>query len=287
MSIGSALINADDLRQWIGRERIVQAALSPFPAQALAAALDRAEVPKAGDPLPPAWHWLYFLETPQASATGHDGHPKLGGFLPPVPLPRRMWAAARFDIVAPLVLGHTATRKTVIQSVETKTGRTGTLVFVTLNHELSQLGQLCIREEQNLVYREMPVAAVPLPPGEAAPLNADISRAVRPDPVLLFRYSALTYNGHRIHYDRPYAIEQEFYPGLVVHGPLLATLLLDLLREKWPEFNLVNYSFRVQRPAFDTMPFTLNGRREGDVVTLWITDHEGQLCLSSTATHSS
>jgi 3-methylfumaryl-CoA hydratase len=235
------------LRQWAGRERTVHDALCTFHAQALATALDHTDVPVAGDPLAPGWQWLYFLDTPRASATGQDGHPVVGGFLPPVALPRRMWAAGSMDILQPLKLGAAATRSSVIKSVDAKTGKTGILAFVTLDHQIFQDGQLCIREEQSLVYREMPTAPAALPSGEPAPAEADWSRIVRPDPILLFRYSALTYNGHRIHYDRPYAVNQELYPGLIVHGPLLATLLLDLAQTKISGARIAAFRFRAQR----------------------------------------
>lgn len=283
MTSNPTLIDLDHLRKWVGREYSRDDSLAPFPARALAATLDCEDVFESGDALPPAWHWLYFLEAPRASATGKDGHPSLGGFLPPVPLPRRMWAAGNLDFLAPLTLGSTATRKTVIRSVDAKIGRDGTLVFVTLHHDLSQQGRTCIREEQNLVYRQMPTALAPLPPGQAAPTNADFSRTFQPDPVVLFRYSALTYNGHRIHYDRTYAVEQEFYPALVVHGPLLATLLLDLVRELRPQARVENFRFRAIRPAFDTEPLTLSGKFEDNLVTLWTADAQGQLGMSATA----
>jgi len=156
-------------------------------------------------------------------------------------------------------------------------------VFVALEHTISQDGQICVSEEQNLVYRGMP-AAPALLPGERAPADADWSRDVRPDPVLLFRYSALTYNGHRIHYDRHYAVEKEFYPALVVHGPLLATLLLDLVRAQLPGAAIADFRFRAVRPTFDAHSFTACGKREGQRLTLWTADHEGFLCMSASAT---
>ena len=277
------VINLDHLREWVGRNRLVEDMLAPFPAQALAAALDREDILAVGDALPAARHWLYFLETPKGSATGGDGHAKLGGFLPPVPLARRMWASGRLDFLSPLVFGQPAVRKTVVNAVEAKSGKTGSLVFVTLEHEMSQQEQLCIREEQNLVYRDMPSGPAPLASGTEEPLKADFSRIVYPDPVLLFRFSALTYNGHRIHYDRPYAMEREFYPALVVHGPLLATLLLDLLHDVLPDALVQSFSFRALRPTFDTSLLTLNGRRDGDVVTLWSADVDSQIGMSATA----
>jgi 3-methylfumaryl-CoA hydratase len=262
-------IDMDYLQTWVGREQSAGETLSPFPARALAALLDHAGVPKVGDTLPPTWHWLYFLDTPTSAATGIDGHPHKGGFLPPVPLPRRMWAAGSLDIAQPLRLGIPTERRSTIRSVELKTGRTGALVFVNLEHSLHQDGRLCIREDQTLVYREMPGAAAPLPAGEPAPSTADWSRSVAPTSVLLFRFSALTYNGHRIHYDRDYAMRQEFYPGLVVHAPLLVTLLVDLALRSQPDVPLTRLRFRAVRPTFDASPVHLRGMCDGGEVTLW------------------
>lgn len=283
MTQASASINIDHLRRWVGREFDAQDSLEPFAARALASALDRHPAPSIGDAMPPARHWLYFLETPTASSTGIDGHPKLGGFLPALPLARRMWAAGRLDNLSPLVLGKPATRKTVLQAVEAKAGKTGELVFVTFEHELKQEGTLCLREEQHLVYRSIPTARVPLRRGEAAPQKADFSVVFNPDPVLLFRYSALTYNAHRIHYDRSYAMDQEFYPALVVHGPLLATVLFDLLHDNVPGAQVQSFSYRALRPSFDTAPLTLNGRLEGNVVNLWSADADGYVGMSAVA----
>lgn len=277
-------IDIDHLRQWVGREQTRNDELSVFQARALAAALDHKILPAAGDALPPGWQWLYFLDTPSASGTGADGHPRLGEFLPPAPLPRRMWAAGSMQLSQPLRIGQSATRRSVIKSVDAKSGKSGSLVFVTLDHEITQGGQLCVREEQNLVYRDMPSAPAPLPPGETAPADAEWSRTIKPDPVLLFRYSALTYNGHRIHYDRHYAVEREFYPALVVHGPLLATLLLDLLQEQCPGATIRDFQFRAVRPTFDTQDFVACGKREGQTIKLWTADHDNQLCVTATAT---
>jgi 3-methylfumaryl-CoA hydratase len=276
-------IDLDHLRQWTGRERSVVDDLHPFAARALANALDDKTPPTAGDALPPGWQWLYFLDTPAASDTGADGHPKLGGFLPPNPLPRRMWAAGQMQIVHPLRLGRPATRHTTIRSVDAKSGKSGPLVFVTLDHRITQDDRVCIQEEQNLVYREMPSGPAPLPPGEAAPADADWRRTVTPDPVLLFRYSALTYNSHRIHYDRHYAVECEFYPALVVHGPLLATLLIELVRTQLPHVQLSSFRFRAMRPTFDIRPFHVCGKRHGQRLQLWTSDHANELCVSAEA----
>lgn len=277
------VLDIEYLQTWVGREQRTVDALPVFPARALAAALDHTHLPEAGDALPPGWHWLYFLETPSAAATGGDGHPRKGGFLPPVPLPRRMWAAGALDIKQPLRLGIPAEKNSTVRSVQMKTGKSGTLIFVTLEHRLLQKDQLCITEEQNLVYREAPCGPVPLPTGEPAPMSADWSRTLQPDPVQLFRYSALTYNGHRIHYDRDYAVREEFYPGLVVHGPLLATLLLDLVARENPSQRVASFRFRAQRPTFDFNPLHLCGKRDGATVHLWSADADNLIGMSATA----
>lgn len=271
------------LKSWIGKEKLVSDDLSPFPAQALAAVLDHDMLPQKGDALPPTWHWLYFLEAPPSSATGSDGHPKKGGFLPPVPLPRRMWAAGNLQIGQPLVLGLAAQKKSTIRSVDLKEGKSGALVFVNLEHALYQNDQLCILEQQNLVYRDMPSAPAPLAPGEFAAQEADWTKTCVPDPMLLFRYSALTYNSHRIHYDRNYATQSEFYPALVVHGPLQATLLLDFVGTQAADKRLGRFSFRAVRPIFDDAPFKLCGKRNGDQVKLWTVAAEGYLGMTATA----
>lgn len=276
-------IDIDFLRTWVGKENSVTDDFNPFPARALAAALDHSDLPSKGDALPLPWHWLYFLDTPTASATGCDGHPKKGGFLPPVPLPRRMWAAGSLQVDQPLLLGTSAQRKSTIRSVELKEGKSGALVFVTIEHVLQQNGQVCIREEQNVVYRDMPLAAIPLPLGEIALDNADWCKSLVPDPVLLFRFSALTYNCHRIHYDRKYAIEDEFYPALVVHGPLLATLLLDLVIANCEGERVAKFGFRAVRPTFDLGPLTVSGKRAGNQVSLWSADHQGFVGMTANA----
>jgi 3-methylfumaryl-CoA hydratase len=277
-------IDLAQLRNWIGRSRHTEADMSLFPARAVAAALDSPGTPDPGDSLPPAWRWLYFPQPARAAATGTDGHPKGGEFLPPVPLPRRMWAAGTLELLSPLRIGRSARLTSTIQSVDVKSGGTGALIFVTLNHVVTQDQQLCIREEQNLVYRDMPTAPAPLSAGEAAAMGAQWTRTVNPDPVLLFRYSALTHNSHRIHYDLPYAMDQEYYPALVVHGPLLVTLLLELLREHIPEGAVSTCRFRAHRPTFSNVLCLLNGRRDGDTVHLWSTDSEGYLGMSVTVT---
>lgn len=281
------MIDLAYLQGWVGRECRRRDELTPFAAQALAAALDREHLPQSGEPLPPGWQWLYFLDTPRASVTAEDGHParhpESGGFLPPVPLPRRMWAAGAMEVERPLVLGRPAEKDTLIRSVDAKTGSSGALVFVRLEHTLSQQGRVCIRETQDLVFRDRPSSVAPLPPGQPAPAAAHWTRRVTPDPVLLFRYSALTFNAHRIHYDRSYAIEQERYPALVVHGPLLATLLLELTAAVLPDDMLHGFRFKALRPTFDTSAFTVNARRDGSQLELWTADADGYRCMSAEA----
>lgn len=275
-------IDIEFLQQWVGKEEHAEDDIALFPARALAAALDNDILPVKGDPLPLFWEWMYFLATPKASETGVDGHPAKGGFLPPVPLPRRMWAAGEVEAFKPLIIGQTAHRKSTIESVELKEGSTGTLVFVNVRHEISQNDELCISQVQNIVYREQAAQTgiQPLPPGKPAPEETDFVRTISPDPVLLYRYSALTYNGHRIHYDRNYAMDEEFYPALVVHGPLLVTLLLEMQRHHYAESPIKKFKFRAMRPTFDSADFEVRAKQDGEELTLWSADQDNFQCMS-------
>ncbi len=277
-------IDLRDLQRWVGRESVATQLLDPFPARALGALLDQHQTLSVGDPLPLPWHWLYFLETPLRSRTGEDGHPMRGGLLPPVPLPRRMWAAGAVELHAPLSIGATAEKTSTIRSVELKEGKTGALVFVNVEHTLRQDGRVCLVEDQNIVFRDLPTGPAPLPADESTPADAEWHASIQPDPVLLFRFSALTFNGHRIHYDRDYAVQREFYPALVVHGPLLATLLLDLLRRNVHDAAVSEFRFRAVRPTFDTGEIGLFGRRDGTQVKLWTTDGQGFVGMTAQAT---
>lgn len=283
-------IDVDYLKQWVGKEQTTTDDLDPFKANALSAALVFDQTPLdvigVGDGLPPAWQWLYFSGTPSGFETGVDGHPKTGGFLPPVPLQRRMWAAGKFTVKQPLLIGQRATKTSRVASVEHKQGSTGDLVFVTLENEIAQANQVCVVEEQNIVYRDMQTGPSPLSAGKKAPEDAQWESTVVPDPVMLFRFSALTYNSHRIHYDRAYAVEKEHYPGLVVHGPLQALLLANAIHAFCDQVQVSDFQFRAQRPIFDAHPFELCGKREGDKVSLWTRDHEGFVGMSASATLS-
>ncbi len=273
------------IQSWQGRSETVHDYIAPAPVRGLLATLDRDVVqPQAGDPLPPLWHWLYFLPQVRQSELGEDGHPRRGGFLPPVPLPRRMWAGGRFEWMKPLRVGDQATRRSTITSVQHKRGRSGDLMFVTVRHEISNQDGLCLTEEHDIVYREEPRPGDPVPTPTVAPTDATWERSLVPDDVLLFRYSALTFNGHRIHYDRRYVTEVEGYPGLVVHGPLIATLLLDLLNRNAPERRIARFEFRAVRPTFDGNPLYVRGNPgANNEVRLWANDHEGYLTMQATA----
>ncbi len=275
------------LQSWIGRTDSHIDVASATPLQALAATLDRDDpAPQPGDPIPPCWHWLYFLPLHRQSEIGADGHPKRGGFLPPVPLPRRMWAGSRIEFQRPLMVGSTIRRDSRILDVSAKEGRSGTLVFVRVRHEISDEGGVALVDEHDIVYRDNPKPGDPVPPVQAAPGAPDWIRTIVPDDVLLFRYSALTFNGHRIHYDRRYVTEVEGYPGLVVHGPLLATLLLDLLRRSIADASVARFAFRAVKPTFDVAPFQVCGRRAegGKTIRLWAQHTDGALAMDATAT---
>lgn len=273
------------LHGWIGRSEQRRDTVTAAPLAGLEAMLDRdadAE-PAPGTPLPPLAHWLYFLpRTPQRDL-GPDGHAKRGGFLPPVPLPRRMWAGGRLRFERDLKVGDEVQRTSTITRVDGKSGRSGPLVFVTVRHDFSLPRGLALSEEHDIVYRDE------LPPGQAAPAptraptDEQFSRRLQPDPVWLFRYSALTFNGHRIHYDHRYVTEVEGYPGLVVHGPLIATLLVDLVRREWPSARIRAFDFKAVGPLFDPHPFTLCGKAQADGMALWARDHEGHLAMQAQA----
>jgi 3-methylfumaryl-CoA hydratase len=275
---------AVDYRAWIGRRQSARDLVTPSPVARLAATLDRADPsPQAGDELPPGWHWLFFLEAVPISAIGPDGHAARGEFLPPVALPRRMYAGGRFQFLAPIRLGDSIERTSEIADVSMKQGRTGSLAFCTVRSTITGGGRTCIVEEQNLVYRAAPEPG-DRAPAEPPPAGAQFGRTIAPNPVLLFRFSALTFNGHRIHYDHPYATRVEGYPGLIVHGPLLVILLLDLVRRERPAARLAEFSFRAFRPVFDTAPFKIAGRDAADGLLLWAEDNDGALALRAEAT---
>ncbi|MEO7338990.1 MAG: MaoC family dehydratase N-terminal domain-containing protein, partial [Caldimonas sp.] len=277
------------LNDWIGRSETVRDRITAAPVVALTATLDHpaADV-TAGMPLPPLWHWLFFLPMQRQSEIGPDGHARRGDFLPPVPLPRRMWAGSQFEFRTPIRLGDAVERRSTIDNVTTKEGRTGALVFVKVRHELrcNSTSEPALVEFHDIVYRAAKQPGDVEPPPQKAPEGAVWQRTIVPDDVLLFRYSALTFNGHRIHYDRKYVTEVEGYPGLIVHGPLIATLLMDLLRRHAPKADVAGFRFKAVRPTFDLHPFRVNGQPsdDGTSVRLWAQDHEGWLTMDAVAT---
>ncbi len=281
-------MNTADLQAWVGKTETRTDQITSMPVAALSATLDiDASAPRAGDLVPPLWHWIWFMPIHRQSELDEDGHGKTGDFLPPVPLPLRMWAGGRFEFRRPLRVGQTYTRTSHILDVRQKEGRSGPLVFVIVGHQISDAEGIALSEEQDIVYRgNATPGEVLTATAQAAPSDAAWERIVQPDDVLLFRYSALTFNAHRIHYDRRYAMEVGGYPGLVVHGPLIATLLLDLVRRNLPEANVGRFSFRAVSPLFDTAPFAVCGRPEGDgkTISLWAKDAAGRLATTATAT---
>jgi 3-methylfumaryl-CoA hydratase len=277
--------NFDALRDWIGKTESATDTVTAWPVAALTATLDRRELaPRIGDELPPCWHWLYFLEAKPASELGHDGHPQRGGFLPPVPLPRRMWAGGRLEFLTPLKIGDAIQRDSTILSVEPKRGRSGNLVFVTVQHIVSTGGRIAVREEHDIVYREAAQPGDAPPEMTRAPAAPMWHRSLVGDPVLLFRYSALTFNGHRIHYDLDYARHREHYPGLVVHGPLQTTLMLDLCRRHVPR-PVKKLDYRARLPVFHGETFTVNGNLHagGATAELWTANAAGYVAMSGMA----
>ncbi len=287
-------LDIDQLRQWIGRTEDADDIVTAAPLACLQATLDRDDPePRPGDPLPPAGHWLYFLPRTRHSDLDENGHAKKGDFLPPVPFERRMWAGGRIRFAGPLHVGDAIRRRSEIMDVSLKEGKSGPLVFVLVRHQVSGPGGLAIEEEHDIVYRgdapqntdkdmdkDAGKARLAQAPGEAV-----WRREIIPDPVLLFRYSALIFNGHRIHYDRDYVTREEGYPGLIVHGPLIATLLMDLGRRENPNARLARFEYRARGPIFDDGPFTVEGEPspDGARASLWALDHRGRVAMTAAA----
>ncbi len=284
MSSDPDSLDLDALRAWIGRQEAATDIVTPRLEASLRAVFDRQPgEPAVGDPATPTIHWCLTPAIVRMSELGEDGHPRRGGFLPPVPLPRRMWAGGELTMTAPLHVGDTVTRQSRIEAVEAKTGRSGPLCFVTVRHLYSTERGPAIAERQDIVYRgESPNGAnAPAAPASAPP-RAERQRSFRCDPVLLFRYSALTFNGHRIHYDRDYAVRQEGYPGLVVHGPLQAAALIGFaaeIRGAVPR----TFSFRGVSPLVANVSFMLNAVSDADGLRLWASDEDGRVTMHAAA----
>jgi 3-methylfumaryl-CoA hydratase len=275
-------------KSWIGRTETGADTISAGPVARLAAALNREQgALRAGCEVPPLSHWLFFLPSAPQREIGPDGHPRRGGFLPPVTLPRRMWAGSQITFHRPLCVGQEVTRVSTITDVQGKQGRSGPLVFVQVRHVVTDALGPIVTETQDIVYREAdrnngaePKAAPSNP--QSVPRKADWWQRVEPDGVLLFRFSALTFNGHRIHYDRLYAQNEEGYPGLVVHGPLQAMLLMESFMREHPTSKVKSFGFTSRRPLFDA-PFDVCGAQESAAETkLWIEDQIGQTVMEAT-----
>jgi 3-methylfumaryl-CoA hydratase len=280
---------ADALDGWAPAATHSTRRVDPWPAAAFAALLDTDAPPlRAGDPLPPLWHWFTLLEHPAQAELGADGHPVHGQFLPPIPHRRRMFAGGRYRQHRPIRIGDDLACRSTIAEVVVKQGRTGELAFVTVRHELSVDGVPVGVEEQDIVYRSQPEGAARTPtagtPPTAVPATADWRLMLPTDPVLLFRFSALTYNGHRIHYDTPYVTGVEGYPGLVVHGPLLALLALELPRRRAPAETLTGFAYRLIRPAFAGAVIEATARRHGTELDLAVGAEQATSSLTATAT---
>lgn len=282
----STPLDVDHLRGWIGKTQEMADEIGAYQVRALAATFDSDEAaPQTGDVLPPAAHWLYFLETPRRSDLAADGHAKKGGFLPPVPLPRRMWAGGRIWFPGELRVGDKAVRKSTIKDVTYKEGKSGRLLFVLVEHRIQVAGKDVIVEEHDIVYRDMADPKAPQPKPQPAPEGAAWSRKVEPDAVMLFRYSALTFNGHLIHYDRDFCRSHEGYPDLIVHGPLIATLLMDLGRRSVAGKRMTRFAYRAVRPTFtDGRAMTFQGKSTGEgTADLWALDQDGFLVMQADA----
>ena len=277
-------IDIEHLRTWIGRTHADEDVIAPRHARLMAATVDLPDPARIADgaPLPPLWHWIYFLEGLPPGELGRDGHPARGGFLPPVPLANRMWAGGRLAFLAPLPIGETVRKQSSILAVDHKTGKAGDLVFVTVLHELKSLaGDLLVREEHDIVYKE----ALP-PPRRAAtipqPKESGPGRIFKPDSTTLFRYSALTFNGHRIHYDQDYCRNVEGYANLVIHGPLTATMLAAFAQEASGR-KLREFSYRGLRPALLGNRLAFSASTDGDRVSLVARLGEGETCMQAEA----
>ncbi len=270
------------LKQWLGRTESVSDTVARSPLTGLAATLDYSEPPWPTNTIAPLGHWLYLLPQTRQSQIDDDGHAKRGGFLPPVPLPRRMWAGSRITFFAPIQIGTLLCRDSMVTGIEYKSGKSGELVFVNVTHVWSSEQKQLLVEHQDIVYRDMPKVATEVVKVSSPVLpTAEWVRQISPDPVLLFRYSALTFNGHRIHYDRAYCANVEAYPGLVVHGPLTATLLVDLFVRHHPDAHIASFSFRGRQPAFDNGIMTLCGCSRDGGADLWALNDNGAVVMTA------
>lgn len=279
--MSSAAINLND---WVGRRDIKEDVISPWPIKGLSATFDLpAPDLSIGGVIPLGWHWLYFLEAASASELGVDGHPKRGGFLPPIELPRRMWAGGRIQFNRALRIGEVARKESEILSLESKSGRSGEMVFVVVRHTIYGSNEIVLVEEQDIVYRGAAKPGDVQVVGKPVEKAAKWQRIINANSTLLFRFSALTFNGHRIHYDLPYATKEECYPELVVHGPLQAMLLLGECQRHMNK-PLSKFRYRGVAPLFQPHVFTVNSLEIGpSQLELWTADSQNRQCMTATA----
>jgi 3-methylfumaryl-CoA hydratase len=277
-------VDLEALKTSVGRVQWTDDIATAGVLEGLASLLDHTKPPWVPGELPPLAHWLYFVPRDLQSSLDPDGHPKRGGFLPLVPLPRRMWVGSRVRFFARIGVGSTMRRRSTISQLTAKNGRSGQLIFVTVTHEITSGDAVAIVEEQDLVFR---AAAVPGKTSDEKatrqiPRSPDATRSFVPDPVQLFRFSALSFNAHRIHYDRDYAIQVEGYDGLVVHAPFIATLLMDHYLNRSCDSSVRAFSFRAERPLFNSAPFDLCIARNAIGAELWAVDTKGAVAMSAT-----
>jgi len=262
-----------DVQDWLGKTQTREAIIDTRQTELLAITLDRA-VPELGAALPLCWQWAWFNDAQRADELGRDGHPKRGGFLPPVELPRRMWAGGSMEIVKSLKVGNLVRKVSTIDAIKERDGNSGKLCIVTVGHDYFDGDELCIREKQNLVFREDPKTDAPKLTAPVPPKGAEVRCEVAPNPVLMFRYSALTFNGHRIHYDVDYARDVEGYPALVFHAPLTAAMLSEMATELGGK-PLTKFEYRATSPLFCNETFNICGKRDGDTVLVWAETPDG------------
>jgi len=278
-------MEAINLQDWLGKTEEIQDRIYATPAKALALTLDYKDFEAIeGNALPEIWYWLYFLPIVPMSEVGQDGHPKRGGFLPPITLERRMWASGSLTFHHDLVIGEEIRKTSEIVKISEKEGKAGKLVFVTVKHLIQSAGRIAVQEEQNIVYLHMPKSFVE-PKPNPIPDDLDWNEVYPVDPVLLFRFSALTFNGHRIHYDWKYATEVEKYPGLVVQGPLQALLLLESAKNHNPGRKPANFDFRAIRPifAFDELHICGKSNPDGSQ-DIYTANADGNIGMQATIT---
>jgi 3-methylfumaryl-CoA hydratase len=278
-------LDLDHLRQWIGRSTEASDTVTAQLVRGLRATLFLdIGAPKAGDAAPHTVHWCLAQPVAPMSELGPDGHPARGGFLPPVPLPRRMWAGGELEWLDTLRVGDEATRTSTISDVTMKTGSTGTLCFVAVKHVISTARGVAIRERQDIVYRDVPTGAQPPAKPSAAPPAAAHRETHMADPVLLFRYSALTFNGHRIHYDRDYVTKVEGYPGLIFHGPMQAAFLVEFAAKLHGGAAPKKFIYRGVQPLFEGSEFSVNANDNDTGMELWTANSDGAPTMKGTAT---